>query len=121
PTDRAFTALHDDNAARGMLDDTLVLSLGEFGRSPRVNNMAGREHWAAAQSIALAGAGVRAGTVFGATDRDGAYPIADAVSPADVAATVLALMGVPDDLTLTDRAGRTVPACTGRPIAGVLA
>jgi arylsulfatase A-like enzyme len=121
PTDQAFAALLDDLAVRGMLDDTLVVCMGEFGRTPKVNKHAGRDHWAAAQSIVFAGAGIRAGTVYGATDRTGGYPADNPVSPADVTATILHLLGVSPALEISDRAGRPFRACHGKPIAGVLA
>ncbi|MBX9626382.1 MAG: DUF1501 domain-containing protein [Gemmataceae bacterium] len=121
PTDRAVSALLDDLADRGMLDETLVVVMGEFGRTPKVNPKAGRDHWGRAQSVVFAGAGVRAGTVYGATVRDGGEPADKPVGPADVTATILHLLGVPPDLEVTDRTGRPIRACTGTPIAGVLA
>jgi hypothetical protein len=120
PTDQALAALLADLAARGLLDDTLVLCFGEFGRTPRVNKNAGRDHWPHVQSLVLAGAGVRGGSVYGASDRSGAYPADQPVTPADLAATVLHLLGVSPDLELTDRLGRPLRACSGRPVPGVL-
>ena len=76
--------MHD----RGLLADTLVLCMGEFGRTPKINKDAGRDHWAGAGSMIFAGAGVRPGNVVGATDKQGAYPTKRPVSPADVAYTV---------------------------------
>jgi hypothetical protein len=121
PTDAAFAALLDDLDQRGLLTDTVVVCMGEFGRTPRVNRLGGRDHWSGAQSIVLAGAGLRTGAAFGATDRDGAYPIEHPVSPADVIATLMHLLGLPADLELRDRLGRPLRACQGRAIAGVLA
>jgi hypothetical protein len=120
PTDEAFAALLDDLSARGLLDDTLVVCLGEFGRSPLVNRKAGRDHWSAAASVVLAGAGLPAGCAYGATDRDGAYPADRPVSPADLTATLLHLLGVPADLEVRDRAGRPLRACQGSPITGLV-
>jgi hypothetical protein len=120
PTDAALAALLADLSGRGLLDDTLVLCFGEFGRSPRINRNAGRDHWPLVQSVVLAGAGVRGGSAYGASDRRGAYPADQPVTPADLAATVLHLLGVPPGLELTDRLGRPLPACTGRPVLGVL-
>jgi uncharacterized protein (DUF1501 family) len=108
----SLAALLADLAARGLLDETLVLCLGEFGRTPRINKNAGRDYWPAVQSVVLAGAGVRGGSVYGASDRRGAYPADQPVTPADLAATVLHLLGVPPDLELNDR--------LGRPLLGVL-
>jgi arylsulfatase A-like enzyme len=120
PTDPALAALLDDLSQRGLLDDTLVVCMGEFGRTPRINAHAGRDHWGPAGSILFAGAGVAAGRVYGATDRHGAYPVENAVTPADVTATILHLLGVPEGLEIQDRTGRRFPACTGSSIAGVL-
>jgi hypothetical protein len=115
PADRAIAALVDDLAQRGLLDETLVLCQGEFGRSPRVNKLGGRDHWPAVQSVLLAGAGLTGG-VYGSSDRVAAYPGDRPVSPADLAATVLHLLGVPPSLELRDRTGRPFRACAGRPI-----
>ncbi len=120
PTDAAFATLLDDLAGRGMLADTLVLCMGEFGRTPVVNQHAGRDHWGPANSIVFAGAGVRTGSLYGATDRQGAYPSDKPVTPADVTATLLHLLGVPEDLEIHDRAGKPLRACTGTAIAGML-
>jgi hypothetical protein len=121
PTDQAFSALLDDLAVRGLLEDTLVVCLGEFGRTPIINAFGGRDHWSAAQSVVLAGGGVRMGSIYGSTNRDGGYPADNPVSPADVAATLMHLLGIPADLEIIDRTGRPLRACQGKPIAGVLA
>jgi hypothetical protein len=119
PTDRAVSAVLDDLGARGLLDDTLVIAMGEFGRTPRVNKHGGRDHWAGAQSILLAGAGLPAGAAYGSTDRDGGLPAERPVSPADLTATFLHLLGVPAELEVTDRAGRPIRACHGSPLKGL--
>jgi hypothetical protein len=119
PTDRAVAALLSDLDQRGMLDDTLLLCLGEFGRTPRINRQAGRDHWAAVQTVLLAGAGIKGGSVYGASDRLGAYPASQPVAPADLTATALHLLGVAPHLELRDRAGRPVPACHGRALSGI--
>jgi hypothetical protein len=121
PTDSAFAALLSDLQQRGLLEDTLVVCMGEFGRTPLINNKGGRDHWSAVQSVVFAGAGIRGGSVYGASDRDGAYPKEKPVTPADVTATILHLLGIPDDLEIRDRTGRPVRACQGEVIAGVLA
>jgi hypothetical protein len=120
PTDRALAALLNDLATRGLLHDTLLVCLGEFGRTPLVNAFAGRDHWAAVQSILLAGAGIPAGSVYGASDRDGGQPAKNPVAPADLTATILHLLGVRGDLELVDLTGRPLRACTGAPVAGLI-
>jgi hypothetical protein len=120
PTDQAFASLLDDLAIRGLLDDTLVVCLGEFGRSPRINSNGGREHWPFVQSIVLAGAGIPGGSVYGASDRIGAQPADKPVTPPDLIATFLHLLGVQPDLELHDRSGRPLRACEGTPLRGLL-
>ncbi len=117
PTDAAVSAVLADLADRGLLDETLVLCLGEFGRTPRLNKFAGRDHWPHVQSILLAGAGIPGGSVYGQSDAQGAYPVSKPVSPADLIATILHLLGVSPDLELHDQTGRPVRGCTGTPIA----
>lgn len=81
PLDRAYSALLEDLSQRGMLDDTVVAMLGEFGRTPKINKNSGRDHWGACQSVVLAGGGVRGGSVYGASDKHAAYPVEKPVSP----------------------------------------
>jgi hypothetical protein len=119
--DAAFTALVEDLEQRGMLDETLVVVMAEFGRTPKINRNAGRDHWPWVYSLALAGAGVRAGTVYGASDASAAYPTANPHDPADMAATIYHLLGVPPDTILHDAQGRPHPLVIGKPIAGILA
>lgn len=114
PTDQALSAVFADLWDRGLEKDTLVVVLSEFGRTPRINKDAGRDHWPEAQSILLAGAGISGGTVHGATDRAAAFPIADPVTPADLGQTILHLLGVNPDLELRDAQGRPVRASQGR-------
>jgi hypothetical protein len=121
PTDEALSALLGDLSLRGLLEDTLVVCMGEFGRTPLVNKLAGRDHWSAVQSVVLAGAGVRGGSIYGASDRDGGYPADKPVIPADLVATLMHLLGIPADLEIRDRTGRPMRACTGKPLAGLLA
>lgn len=130
PADQAFSALLDDLDARGMLDETLVVWTGEFGRTPRVGQSVvggagagkdGRDHWPHCFSSVLAGAGIRGGTVYGASDRWAAYPARDPVTPADLAATIYHLLGVDPAYELHDTLGRPLRLCLGEPIAGVLA
>ena len=92
--DRGFSALIQDLHERGMLDETLVLAMGEFGRTPKINKDMGRDHWGPAASLLFAGAGVRPGNVIGATDKQGAYVTKRPVAPADVAYTVFDGLGI---------------------------
>jgi hypothetical protein len=120
PTDKAVAYLLEDLSARGLLKDTLVVVMGEFGRSPRINRNAGREHWPQVQSILLAGAGIRGGSVYGASDRVGGHPAECAVTPTDLTATFLHLLGVPSDAEIHDQAGRPYRACHGTPVRGLI-
>jgi len=92
--DRGYSALIEDLSGRGLLGETLVLLMTEFGRTPRINSMNGRDHWGPASSVLLAGAGVRGGQVIGATDKHGAYVVQRPVSPGDIACSVFESVGV---------------------------
>lgn len=105
-TDQAVPALLADLKQRGLLDETLVVWSGEFGRTPKVNKDAGRDHWPNAYSVLLAGAGIRGGAVYGATDADGAYPTADPVSPANLSGTMYHALGIPPKSIIHDRLNR---------------
>jgi hypothetical protein len=120
PMDRAVAALLEDLSVRGLVAETLVVCMGEFGRTPRINRLGGRDHWPWAQSVLLAGGGIRGGSVCGASDRHGAYPAELPITPADLAATILHLLGVPLDLELRDVTGRPLLACTGRPVSALV-
>jgi hypothetical protein len=112
--DQAFSALLDDLEDRGMLDETLVVWTGEFGRTPRVGQVSsdagaaadGRDHWPGCFTSVLAGGGARGGIVYGKSDRQAAYPAQDPVAPRDLAATIYHLLGVPAEQTLPDLQGR---------------
>jgi hypothetical protein len=120
-TDRAFAALLHDLQARSRWDETLVLFLTDFGRTPKINKEGGRDHWGRAGSIFFAGGAVQDGTVIGATDRTGAAPRGAAYSPADVAATIYQALGIPLESELRDRQNRPLPLLAeGRVIPGVL-
>jgi Protein of unknown function (DUF1501) len=106
--DRGFSALIDDLQTRGLLGETLVLCMGEFGRTPKVNKDTGRDHWGPAASLIFAGAGVKPGTVIGATDKQGAYVTKRPVSPADVAFTVYDSLGIDPRNQLVAPDGRPV-------------
>lgn len=115
--DLGLYALLTDLDQRGMLDSTLVVVTTEFGRTPRINTMAGRDHWPQAFSIVMAGGGVKPGRVIGATDRQAAYVTERPVTPPDMAATVLMSLGIDPDITLQTPVGRPVQlAGGGRPV-----
>ena len=121
--DISLSALLEDLHQRGLLDSTLVVCMGEFGRAPRVApepNFAGftpgRKHWAAVYSIAMAGAGVARGHVVGSSDRIGGYPETTPISPGDIAATIFSSLGIDPAKHFTDSTGRPVPIAAGRPI-----
>jgi hypothetical protein len=118
--DRCYSALIEDLDARGMLDSTLVVWVGEFGRTPKFNAQGGRDHWGGCFSAALAGGGVRGGVVHGASDAQAARPTGGAVAPCDLWATALHLLGHRPDAEIRDAQGRPVPASRGEPIAAVL-
>jgi len=115
--DQACSSLMDDLQERGLLDETLVVCLGEFGRTPKINAAAGRDHWAACNSVVLFGAGLPGGFVHGASDRQAAYPTRDPVSPESLAATIYHLLGVAPDATLHDALGRPMRLIAADPIA----
>src|SRR5262245_28118987 len=106
PADQALSALVEDLDARGLLETTLVVVLGEFGRTPRINKNGGRDHWPDCFSVLLAGGGVTGGAVHGASDRIGAYPAADPVTPADLAATIFWRFGIDIGTEIYDQTGR---------------
>jgi hypothetical protein len=120
--DRVVPALLDDLDVRGLLDSTLVVVMGEMGRSPRINAKAGRDHWPQCGFSLLFGAGVKQGHVHGTTDRIAAYPVDHAVTPGDFVATLYSILGIDPETTVPDRSGRPIPiAHGGRPVAGILA
>jgi uncharacterized protein (DUF1501 family) len=106
--DQGFSALLEDMHTRGLLAETLVLAFGEFGRSPKINKDAGRDHWGPAASLLFAGAGVRGGHVIGQTDKQGAYVARRPVAPADVACTVYEALGINPRKWLMHPEGRPV-------------
>ncbi len=118
--DVGFTALIDDLESRGLLGETLVVAIGEFGRTPQVNANGGRDHWGPVFSFALAGAGISAGQVYGASDKNGAYPARDRVQGGDLTATIFHLLGIPPQSTFRDREGREHPLTLGHPLYPLL-
>jgi hypothetical protein len=121
PMEQAFAALLDDLVERGLLDSTLVVWLGDFGRTPLINKDAGRDHWPACYSAVLAGGGIRGGQVIGESDHIGAYPKSQPVTPADIHATVFTALGYdPQAITYLSPEGRPFPLSDGEPIRALL-
>jgi uncharacterized protein (DUF1501 family) len=105
--DQALSALLEDLDARGLLDETLVVALGEMGRTPKTSNGKwGRGHWSMLFPAVLAGAGIRGGTIIGETDRDAAYALEKPTRPNDLAATIYDMLGIDSGLRLPDAQGR---------------
>lgn len=118
--DISVSALIEDLDQRGLLDRTLVVVTGEFGRTPRINKNAGRDHWPDCYSLLLAGGGVTGGVVHGASDSSGAYPERDPVTPADLAATIYERFGLDWRAEIHDPTGRPYRLSNGKPIQAVL-
>ena len=119
--DRAFAALISDMQQRGLLDSTLIVFLTEFGRTPKINARGGRDHWGAAGSLFFTGGGTPVGQVIGATDAQAAYPITRSYTPADVAATIYARLGIDTDIRIRDPEKRPHPVLDhGLPIPELL-
>lgn len=115
--DQAYAALLDDLDKRGLLDETLVVAMGEMGRTPTANDQWGRGHWSTLFPALLAGAGVQGGTVYGESDKHAEYPLDKPTSPEDLAATIYKALGIDPDLRLPDAAGRPIPIVDGgRPL-----
>jgi hypothetical protein len=127
PADEGISALLEDLFLRGLLESTLVLVMGEFGRTPRIGQVimnaatdkAGRDHWPHAYTVLAAGAGVRGGSIYGATDHRAAYVTDSPVSPPDLQATVLHLLGIDPSAVIHDRQGRPHRVSEGRPVTGL--
>jgi uncharacterized protein (DUF1501 family) len=124
-TDVTLSALLEDLHGRGLLDETLVVWMGEFGRTPRIGANPrfardGRDHWPQCYSVLLAGGGVRGGAVHGSSDRIGAYPASGRVRPDDIAATMFAALGIDPAAEVRDPLGRPLPISNGNPIAGIV-
>ena len=114
--DRSVSALLTDLEQRGMLDETLVVFLTDFGRTPKINGNGGRDHHPGVYSVALAGGGIRGGQVYGASDSRGAEPDSNACSPADFHATVYAALGIDHKTVLHDQQGMPFNICDGEPL-----
>lgn len=120
PMDIAVSGLLNDLDRRGLLDDTLVVCMGEFGRTPKFNVNGGRDHWGHVFSVMLAGGGIRGGTVYGASDRLGAYPETDRVGPEHLHATIYHLLGLPRHSEVHDVVNRPWPLYQDDPIRALL-
>ena len=118
-------ALLDDLQARGLLDSTLIVMAGEFGRTPKISGLPqyykqpGRDHWGASQTVFLAGGGVKGGTVIGSTDKNGAYPKTDPQTPENLAATIYSSLGIPKETMWKDAENRPHHVYWGEPIRGL--
>lgn len=127
--DLAFSTLLDDLAERGLLDETLIIWTGEFGRTPKIGQVNsdagagkdGRDHWPNCFTSVLAGGGIRGGIVHGASDRHAAYPMANPTAPVDLMATVYHCLGIAPETVVHDGQGRPIAICPGNPIRDLLA
>ncbi len=119
--DQTLPTLLEDLDGRGLLDTTLVVWMGEFGRSPRINKDAGRDHYPQCYTALLAGGGVKRGYVHGGSDKTGAFPTGDVVRPDDLAATMFALLGIDPATEIRDALGRPFPIAKGEPVSGIMA
>jgi len=126
PMDRCVSALIDDLDARGLLESTMIVMAGEFGRTPRISHLPqhyalpGRDHWGAVQTVFFAGGGVRGGTVIGSSDRNGGYPATSPQTPENMAATIYETLGIPRTFMWRDAAQRPHHVYHGEPIAGLM-
>jgi len=120
-TDHVVPALLADLDCRRLLDATLVVWMGEFGRSPRINDLAGRDHWPNCYTALVAGGGVKRGFVYGKSDKNGAYPASDPVRPDDLVATMFHLLGIDPHTEVMDSLNRPLAIAAGNPIMGILA
>lgn len=111
--DMAYSALMEDLQSRGLLEETLVVVMGEMGRTPKINGNAGRDHWTNCYSVLFSGAGIRGGTVWGSSDSQAAYPDQDPVGPGDICATIYHCLGIDPEMPISDPAGRPVPVAHG--------
>jgi Protein of unknown function (DUF1501) len=120
PTDAAFSSLIEDLDERGLLDETLVIMMGEFGRTPKFNKNAGRDHWPFCFSVVMAGGGIKGGRVHGSSDKLAAYPASDPVTPAELMATLYHCLGVDPHTRIYDQLGRPFALVDGEPVHSLL-
>jgi len=114
--DVGFSALIEDLEQRGLLDETLVVTIGEFGRTPRINAKGGRDHWGSVFSFVMAGAGISGGQVYGSSDKNGGFPASDRVQPGDLTASMFHLLGVPHQGHFLDSQNRPHRLTDGEPL-----
>ncbi|MCA9117282.1 MAG: DUF1501 domain-containing protein, partial [Planctomycetaceae bacterium] len=114
--DKAFSTLIDDLDQRGLLEETLVVVVGEFGRTPKINKLTGRDHWGSCYSAVLAGGGVQGGRIHGASDHHAAYVKDQPVSTFDLQATVLHAFGLSPEAAVLDATGRPIRISDGHPV-----
>jgi len=119
PADRALAALIGDLDERGLLESTLIVATGEFGRTPQINGSAGRDHWPDCYTVLLAGGGVQGGAIHGASDAIGAYPASDPTTPGDLAATIYWRFGIDPAQHIHDRLARPWTLANGEPLRGL--
>jgi hypothetical protein len=120
PLDQALPVLLGDLRDRGLLETTLVVWMGDFGRTPQINGSAGRDHWASVGNVIFAGAGIKTGVVVGATDPEGGTCVRDQYFTEDVAATLYQQLGIPLDTVFTTADGRPVHFWVGKPISQIV-
>jgi hypothetical protein len=118
--DQGLSALLEDLGSRGALEETLVVVMGEFGRTPKINAQAGRDHWGSCQSVLLAGGGIQGGVVYGVSDKIGAYPSENPIDPVDIHATMYQCMGLDPATVIHDPLGRPHPLSIGKPVMELL-
>ena len=122
PTDRAVSALLDDLHERGLLESTLIVMAGEFGRTPKISHLPqfyklpGRDHWGAVQSVFFAGGGVRGGTIVGSSDKIGAFAASNPKTPENLGATIYRALGLPEAVAWHDQSSRPHQIYNGPPI-----
>lgn len=120
-TDQTLPALIGDLEERGLLDDVLVVWVGEFGRTPRISSNGGRDHWPQCYCAVLVGGGAKKGFVYGASDKLGAYPTVGLARPEDLAATMFAALGIDPETEIADKLNRPLPIARGKPIREIFA
>ena len=119
-TDQTLPTLLEELDQRGLLDSTLVVWMGEFGRTPKINEKASRDHWPQCYTVLLAGAGVKRGFVYGESDKTASYPAKDPVRPDDLAATIYYLLGIDPHTEVAGADDRPVLISEGNPITGII-